>query len=145
MKNQTVFTIALLVIIGIGILLTINMKNILKGKETDEPYLKYNEMQGIAVQHNSLLYTLNFQQQTSLATMLNRSVRVVGVKPDKHEKPKIEKIIVYLFGKSDVIITPIAYLNGNLVYSAPAWNADNYLMELSDGELQKLLDQTYDN
>ncbi|MFI5343323.1 MAG: hypothetical protein ACHQUC_03785, partial [Chlamydiales bacterium] len=109
-----------------------------------EPYLKYNQMQGVAVQHNTLLYTLNFQQQTDLVTLLNRSVRVLGVKPDKHEKPKVEKIIIYQFGKSNVIITPIAYLNGNLVYSAPAWNADNYLMEISDGELQKLLDQTYD-
>lgn len=144
MKNQTVFTIALLFIIGIGILFAINITSILKGKETDEPYLKYNQMKGVAVQHNTLLYTLSFEQQTQFAALMNRSVRVVGVKPDKHEKPKIEKIIVYQFDHSDVIITPIAYLNGNLVYSAPAWNADNYLMELSDGEMQKLLDQTYD-
>jgi hypothetical protein len=145
MRNQTVFTISLLVIIGLCVLFTINISSIMKGKNVDETYVKYNGVRGMAIEHNKLLYTLNFDQQNDVIGMLNRSVRVVGVKPDKRQKPDIEKLVIYQFGdKPDIIITPIAYINNNLVYSAPAWNVDNYLMELSDGGLQKLIAQTYD-
>lgn len=145
MNNQTVFTISLLVIIGLGVLFTANIRSILKGKGTDETYLKFNSVRGMAVEHNKLTYTLNFDQQNEIISILNKSVRVVGVKPDKRQKPNIQKLIVYQFGdQPDLVITPIAYINQNLVFSAPAWNTDNYLMELSNGELQKLLAQTYD-
>lgn len=145
MKNQTVFTIALIFIAGISILFIINMNAILKGKNAEEQYLKYNNVRGIAVEHKDLLYTLNFNQQNNLVDILNHSVRVVGVKPDKRQKPDISKIIIYQFGNQpDIVITPVAYVNKNLVYSAPAWNVDQYLMEISDGQLQQLLAQTYD-
>ena len=146
MKNQTVFTIALLVILGLGILFTINITAILRGKEKNEPYIRNEGIRGMAVEYNKLLYTLNFNQQNQMINILNRSVRVVGVKLDKREKPVIDKIIIYQFdNKPDIVLTPIAYINNNLVYSAPLWNVDNYLMELSDGGLQKLLVQTYDH
>ncbi len=146
MSNQTVFTISLLVIVGLCLLFTVNITSILKGKESEEAYLKFNSVRGMAVEHDKLLYTLNFDQQNNIITILNRSVRVMGVKPDKRQKPDIEKLVVYQFeNKPDIIITPIAYINNNLVFSAPAWNADNYLMELSNGELQKLFVQTYDS
>lgn len=145
MSNQTVFTIALLVIIGLGILFALNISTIMQGKDVDEVYLKYNSVRGMSVEHNKLQYTLNFDQQNNIISILNRSVRVVGVKPDKRQKPDIEKLVIYQFGNDpDIVITPIAYINNNLVYSAPAWNADNYLMELSNGKLQKLFAQTYD-
>lgn len=146
MNNQTVFTISLLVIIGLGVLFTINISSILRGKETEEAYLKFNSVRGMAIERSKLTYTLNFDQQNDIVSILNRSVRVVGVKPDKRQKPDIEKLVIYQFGnKPDIIITPIAYIDQNLVYSAPAWNTDSYLMELSDGELQKLIAQTYDH
>lgn len=146
MKNQTVFTIALLAILGLGILFTINITAILRGKQTDEPYIKNESVRGMAIEYKKLLYTLNFNQQNEVVNILNRAVRVVGVKPDKREKPEIDKIIIYQFNnKPDIVITPVAYINNNLVYSAPVWNVDSYLMELSDGTLQKLIAQTYDH
>jgi len=145
MKNRTVFTITLLFFTGIVTLFIMNLSTIFKSHKINEKYLKYNHVRGMAVEYNNLLYTLNFNQQNDIVEMLNHSVRVVGVKPDKRKKPEISKIIIYQFeDKPDIIITPIAYINENLVYSAPDWNEDNYLMEINQGRLQKLLAQTYD-
>lgn len=145
MSNKSIFTIALLAVMVLGFILTININSILKGKVVEEAYLKYNSVKGMAVERNKLLYTLNFDQQNEIVSILNRSVRVLGVKPNKREKPKIDKLVIYQFGENpDIIITPIAYIDKNLVYSAPAWSPDNYLMELSDGQLSKLIAQTYD-
>lgn len=145
MKNTTVFTVSLILVILLGLLLTVNIETIMRGKDTSEPYIEYNKVRGIAVEHKEKLYTLNFKQQNDLIYILNNSIHVLGVKPDKREKPQISKIIVYQFeGKPDLLITPVAYINQNLVYSAPSWSADGYLMEVSEGELQRLLAQTFD-
>ncbi len=145
MKNRIAFTIALLFLAGVAALFAMNLSTILAATDTSEKYLKPNHVKGMAVEYNNLLYTLDFKQQNDLVELLNHSVRVVGVKPNKRKKPKISKIIIYQFeDKPDIIITPVAYINKNLVYSAPDWNQDNYLMEINDGRVKKLLAQTYD-
>lgn len=145
MNNRIVLFFTIAVLAGMGILLAINMSSILTGQPAHQTYLKYNNVRGMAVGHNQMLYTLNFKQQNDVIDILNRSVRVLGVKPGKRQKPNIEKIVVYQFdNQPDIVITPIAYVDGNLVYSVPQWDQDGYLMELSDGDMQKLLMQTYD-
>ena len=134
MNNRTLVYSTSLVILGMLILLGLNMTSIMSGSPENEKYLRYNHVRGMAVNHNQVLYTLNFNQQNKLIEILNRSVRVVGVKPDKREKPAIEQIIIYQFdGKPDLIINPIAYVDKNLVFSVPEWEAEGYLMELSEG------------
>jgi hypothetical protein len=145
MTNRTLLYLTLLVIFGMAILFAINMTSILTGQPESQTYLQYNNVRGMAVAHNQLLYTLNFKQQNQVIDILNRAVRVVGVKPGKRQKPTIEKIVVYQFdNKPDLIINPIAYVDQNLVFSIPQLEKDNYLMELSEGDLQQLLSQTYD-
>lgn len=145
MTNRTLLYLTLLVLVGIAILFALNMTSILTGQPEDQTYLKYNNVRGMAVSHNQLLYTLNFQQQNSVIDILNKAVRVVGVKPGKRQKPTFERMVVYQFdGQPDVLINPIAYVDKNLVFSIPQWEKDNYLMELSEGDLQQLLSQTYD-
>lgn len=145
MNNRTLIFLTILVLLGMAILFSINMTYILTGQPENQTYLKYNDVRGMAVGHNQMLYTLNFKQQNSVIDILNKAVRVVGVKPGKRQKPNIEKIVVYQFeGKPDVTIIPIAYIDQNLVFSVPEWEKDGYLMELSEGDLQQLLSQTYD-
>lgn len=146
MNNRTLVYLTILVLVGIGALFALNVAQILDGSGASQTYLKPYEIRGMAVKFDQMLYTLNFEQQNEVVDILNRSVRVVGVKPDKRAKPAIEKIYVYPF-KDDVIeITPIAYVdNNNLVYSAPQWNNEGYLMEISNGKLHELLSQTYDH
>src|SRR5271157_3993529 len=120
MNNRTLVYSTSLVILGMLILLGLNMTAIMSGKPENEKFLRYNHVRGMAVNHNQVLYTLNFTQQNKVIDILNRSVRVVGVKPGKREKPAIDQIIVYQFnGKPDLIINPVAYVDKNLVFSAP--------------------------
>lgn len=144
MSNRTLVYLTGFVILGMLILLAFNLTSILTGQPKNQTYLKYNDIRGMAVSHNQKLYTLNFQQQNAVVSILNNSVRVIGVNPGKRQKPKIDKIVVYLFDQPDVIIHPIAYIDQNLVFSAPQWEKGSYFMELSEGDLQQLLSQTYD-
>lgn len=145
MNNRTLVYLTGFVILGMVVLLGLNMTNLLKGQSKTQTYLKYNHVRGMAIDHQKLLYTLNFQQQNEVIDILNESVRVVGVKPGKRKKPDFEKVIVYQFdGKPDLIIKPIAYVGNNLVFSVAEWNPEGYLMELSEGKLQTLLSKSYD-
>lgn len=145
MSNRTFLLLTLAVLAGVAILVVLNVSYILTGEPPNEVYLKYNNVRGMAVARNQLLYTLNFEQQNSVIEMLNRSVPIVELKAGQRQKPDIEKLIVYQFeNQPDITLTPITYVNGNLVFSVPQWVQGGYLMDLSDGDLQKLLAQTYD-
>jgi len=145
MNNRTLVYLTGFVILGMLVLLGLNMTSILTGQPTNQTYLQYNNVRGMAVIHDKIPYTLNFSQQNEIIDIINRSVRVVGVKPGKRQKPDIEKLIVYQFdGKPDLVIEPIAYVDQNLVFSVPEWQTNSYLMELSEGGLHHLLSKTYD-
>lgn len=145
MNNRTLVYMTCLVILGMMVLLALNMTSILTGQPLGQAYIPNNHVRGMAVSHNQLLYTLNFNQQNKVINILNQSVRVVGVKPGKRQKPNIEKIIIYQFDdKPDLVINPIAYIDKNLVFSVPEWESEGYLMELSEGDLENLLSKTYD-
>ena len=145
MSNRTIFILTFAVLAGMGILLAMNVLSFLGGHPAGQTYLKYNDVRGIAVGHSGLLYTLNFQQQNDVIELINRSAPITEIKAGKRQQPNIEKIVVYLFGNQPPLtITPIAYVNENLVFSVPAWSHDGYFMDLSDGDFHKLLAQTYD-
>ena len=146
MSNRTLFFMTALVIVAMAVLFALNMKTITGGKPDTQKYLKYNEVRGIAVEHNQMLYTLNFKQQNAVIEILNRAVPIAELKEGTRQKTDIQKIVVYQFEKKpDLIITPLTYLNGNLVFTQPEWNKDGYLMEMSSGELQQILSQSYDH
>jgi hypothetical protein len=133
-----------LVLIGMGVLLSLNLVGIFSGQFSSQTYLKHNDVRGIAVKHHDLLYTLNFRQQNDVIDFFNRSVQIREMPTGNRIEIPIQQIIIYLFNATDVVLTPIAYLDNNLLYSAPQWNADGYLLDLSDGALKDLLSQTYD-
>lgn len=145
MDNRTVVILTVAVIFGMCILLALNLTNILTGQPENQTFLKYNDIRGMAVEYHQQLFTLNFTQQNQVAAILNQAVRTMGIKPGKRKKPAIDKIIIYQFNNQpDIIVTPIAYIGSNLAFSAPQWNANGYLIEVSEGELRDLLSQTYD-
>lgn len=144
-SNRAVFYMTFLVLAAMAALFIINFKGILGGQVISQTYLKPNFVRGMAVKHKQLIYTLNFQQQNQIVDILNQSVKTQQVKPGKQQVPEIEQIIIYQFdGKPDLIITPLAYVDNELIYTNPAWNSNGYMMEVSNGQLQKLLSQTYD-
>ena len=145
MSNRTLVYLTTLVILAMAILLGVNMQSILTGQPENQTYLRYNDVRGMAVNHNQLLYTLNFKQQNTVIDILNEAIRINEIKPGNRQPPNIEQLIIYQFdNKPDIVITPIAYVDQNLVFSAPLWGEDGFLMELSEGRLKELLSQTYD-
>lgn len=144
MSNRTLFYLTALVLISMAALLTFNLSTILKGESFTPDYIRRNHVRGMAVEHHQLLYTLNFQQQNDVLDILNRAIPITDIKGNR-EEPLIEKIVIYLFDdQPDLILTPVAYVNDDLVFSNPDWNPDGYLMEVSAGRLHQLLSQTYD-
>jgi hypothetical protein len=145
MTNQTLFFLTALVLIAIAVLFALNIKSVVRGKPLGEYFLKYNEVRGIAVQHNDKLYTLNFKEQNAVIEILNRATPITKIDNGSRTKPDFQKIVIYQFNnKPDLIVTPITYLDNNLIFSQPAWDKENNLIEMSDGELQKILSQSYD-
>lgn len=144
MSNRTLIVLTSLFFVGIIVLFSINMTSILTGQQPKQTYLQYNNVRGMAIVQNKLKYTLNFQQQNKIIDILNEAVPITELKENR-KPPNIEKLIVYQFdGLPDIELTPIGYQEKNMIFSAPKWVENGYLMEVSEGNLQKLLAQTYD-
>lgn len=144
MSNRVLFGMTGLVILCILVLLLLNAVPLIWTPKV-ETYLKYNDVRGMAVEHKKKLYTLNFEQQNDVIGFLNKSIPVGNsVAKDKSPKLEITKIVVYRFGKTDLVITPIEYNNHNLIFSSPDWNQDGLMKDVSKGGLEDLLAQTYD-
>lgn len=145
MNNRTLVFMTVLVLTGMGVLLGLNLASLMKGKPISQVYLQNNDVRGMAIRHNQLLYTLNFNQQNELIQMINQSDKIINIPEGNRQKPDVESIIVYQFGGAkDLEITPLTYVNNNLVFSVPQWNPEGYLMDVSEGNLKRLLSQTYD-
>ena len=108
-----------------------------------EKFLQKQNVRGMAVKHNGLLYTVNFKQQNQLIDWFNSSQRLTKT---GHEKTQtdIEKIIIYQFNAPDIEVEPIVFENNVLIYSSPNWYSDGFLRETSAGSMKTLLSQTYD-
>jgi hypothetical protein len=145
MSNRTLVVLTVLVILGMLVLFGLNVSDILTGQPPNQKYLKYNNVQGMAIGHNRVLYTLNFQQQNQVIEILNSAVPVDEIKAGKRTPPNIDKLVIYPFpGKPEIVLTPVAYVDDALIFAAPDWVPNGYLMELSDGTLKELLSKTYD-
>lgn len=129
-----------------GVLFALNLGILFTGSSPTQKYLKYNDVRGMAVKYQNLLYTLNFAQQNAVIDILNQAIPFAGVTSEPTQPSDIQQMIVYQFeGKPDLILTPIAYINEQLVFTSPAWNPKGYFMEVSGGQLKTLLSQTYDH
>lgn len=146
MSNRLLLYMTILVIAGMATLFALNLALILNETTQPQTHLNYNDVKGMAIKHQGLLYTLNFQQQNQVIEILNKSIRISQVNATRQRKiPDFEEIVIYQFeDKPDLIVTPIASINNKLIYSIPEWNQGGYLMEASEGELKRLLPQTYD-
>ena len=144
-SNRVIIYLTVLVLLGMGVLFFLNINNILTGRHSPETYISLNDVSGVGVKHKGLIYTLNFNQQNDLLNMLNQSIQMKTIEGGTRKSPSIEQIIIYRFeGKPPLILTPITYLDNNLVYSNQEWNPKGYLKEVSLGRFDKLLAETYD-
>lgn len=145
MTNRTLVISTSILVASLLLLLGLNLSSILQKSSPTATYLQYDQIRGMDIKYRDSFYTLNFKQQNDIVDIFNQAVRVVGLKPNKRQKPDIEKIVIYRFGLPDLIVTPVAYVENNLVYSTPEWNEESYLMEMSDGYLRQIITQSYDH
>lgn len=144
MSNRTLIILTSAFFLGIIVLFSINMTSILTGQPLNQIYLQYNNVRGMAVLHNKLLYTLNFQQQNKVIDIINQAVTIDTIKGDR-KPPNVEKLMIYQFENApDIELVAVGYVEKNLIFSAPKWVPNGYLMEVSEGNLQKLLSESYD-
>lgn len=144
MNNGTLYWMTGLVVLGIVILLFLNTLPLIWTPKM-EKFLKFNDVKGIAVEHNKKLYTLNFDQQNEVVGFLNKSKPIASTAvPDLKTKLEISKIVIYRFGSPDLTIIPIEYNGNNLIFSAPDWNPEGLMIEKSAGGLKNVLANSYD-
>jgi len=160
MKNTRltiIMTIAVLA--GFAVILLMNAASLIG--IAPSKYIAPNDVKGMAVEHNGLLYTLNFSQQNRLVDVFNRATSVTpndatARKLHVSHPPEITKIVIYRFNAPDIEVTPVAYTikKGtppqqqkafNFVFSAPQWDAKNYFEEATPNELDTILSSTYDS
>jgi hypothetical protein len=146
MSNRTLIWLTVFFVLATGSLLILNLFKILTGQpDTPQTYIKLNEVRGAAVQYQAKHYTLNFAQQNACIHHLNQVIPIDKNQVIIQQKPEIEQIIIYQFDQTqDLILTPITYIENNLVFSIPQWNPNDYLIEVSNGNLRELLSKTYD-
>jgi hypothetical protein len=157
-KITLVMTTAVLA--AFGIIMLMNMAALIGF--VPSRYLSPNDVRGIAVEHNDMLYTLNFDQQNTLVDIFNRAIPVTKESAEtrkvKDAPPsEVKKIVIYRFNAPDIEIIPVSFVSKsqsavqaqdkqrlNLVFLAPLWNNKGFLEESVGDELHKFLSTTYD-
>lgn len=144
MDNKSLTYMTTIVVIGALIILGLNVIPYLTFSPS-EKYLSYNDVRGMAIEHNRKLYTLNFKQQNELVGIFNNAQPIdKSAVASNNQKPDFTKIFIYRFNQPDIEITPSAYQNGHLIFSASDWNPNGYLIDASKDSVKALTDQAYD-
>lgn len=111
----------------------------------DESYLHLNDIEGMAIIYKGVEYTLNFEQQNEIALLLNNSkILSQGLKDLSIELPFFDKIVIYQFNQTTLDVSPVGFINNNLIYSVPQWSNGSVLKDTSNGSLKHLLMNSYD-
>lgn len=160
MNTRTTAIMTVAVLAGFAVILLMNTVSFF-GVEAYK-YLSPNMIRGIAVQHNELLYTLNFDQQNRFIGIINRSIPITQAMLEKRKASgqadqEIQRVIIYQFNAPDLEVKPVAYVNK--LNSAPGQDdrsplamaftvqelaPSGLLEETTPGELKQLFSETYD-
>lgn len=144
MKNTTIITMVVLVLIASLTLLMINFlpSHFPEKVDLSKKSLPILDPRGMAVVHNNIPYTLDYEQQNAVVAALSRAVEVT--RQDFHRGTMdFEKIIVYRFNEPDLELFPVEYSDQNLIFSVPAIAPNSYFMELTLGELKNLINSSF--
>lgn len=126
---------------GVAFLFSVDLWEALQ-PAPNERYVAFNDVQGSAIEHAGKLYTLNFEQQNALIDLLNHAIPASA--QTINQRPQFENIVIYRFNDSDIILTPVGYADGALLFAAPTLADDQLLVDSSHGGMQQLLTHTYD-
>jgi|694.fasta_scaffold38217_3 hypothetical protein len=145
MSNRSLIYLTSIVIAAMAFILLVNLVSLFS-PAPKETYLAFNDVKGIAVEHKKIPYTLNFEQQNRLIEYLNLSTPSMDTKPPLQGATSLnfDRILIFRFNGPDIILTPLSFLDDNLIYLAPDWNLKGEMQDRSHGKLKSLIAQTYD-
>lgn len=148
MSNRLIIYMTAAVLLCVVTLLSLNFLSIFTAKTPTETYLNYNDVRGVEVIHNQKPYTLNFDQQNQLISLLNLAKKTEGdyqtlKKQTSMEEVGFEKITIFLFNGPNVEVIPIGLDHKKLIYSVPQWNSNGFFDDNSNGSLLSLISKTY--
>src|SRR5436305_662063 len=95
MSNRVTLWVLILVLACMAIILSLNVSTFFTPPPL-EKYLSYNGVRGMAIEHNKLLYTLNFDQQNRMIEYLNYSVQIVAGQ-EKKAPLDFSRLVIYRF------------------------------------------------
>lgn len=145
MSNRTLSYLLVVVIILMLIVFAQNFLN-LTFDTGSEKYVSLSEVESMAVVSGGKEYNLNFSQSLKIVDILNHSVKVDfgAYLKSADDVFEWEKLIIYQREKPAVEITPFAFVDRQLLFSAPAWNKTGLMREMGTGQLNSILSETYD-
>lgn len=107
--------------------------------------LPHHSVRGSSIFYKQKPYTLNFNQQNTLITILNHSKVIDRQKEVSYTPCSFEKITLYRFDElSDLFIEPIGFLQDELVFRVPEWDTTRDFKENSEGTFKSFLSNIYD-
>lgn len=145
MSNKTTTILLAIVIASMAMLFVFNISG-LYVKTEPEKFISRNQISGMAVEHNGKQYTLNFEQQNQVVSILNRSIKVglEGYLTGDEASFDYDYLIIFRFNEGEIKIKPVSFANRQLIFQAPEFNPDGLLREIGPGKLNRLLSETYD-
>lgn len=144
MSNNTLYYLLGLALVAMAALLAIRLSPS-SGTFQPQKYIERGDVRGSAVVKQGYPYTLNFDQQTAMLEDFNQAIPV-GEKPFKiNPNMPYSKIVIYRFNANPIEITPIDFDGKDLIFSAPEWNKEGYMRDISEGALNRLLNKAYDS
>lgn len=144
MSNQTNWYMTAIAIVCVGLILLQNLIHVFSPSQSGQ-FLGRSDVRGIAVEHQGLNYTLNFEQQNEFIDSINKALPV-GEGALSHRNPPINftKITVYRFNQPDLNFLPIEINNESLTFSVTGLTTPKLLMDVTAGRLSNLIASTYD-
>lgn len=145
MSNKTTVFLLGLVIAAMTVLFSLNIAGLYL-KAEPEKFLSRNNIRGMAVEHLGKQYTLNFEQQNKVVSIINRSIKIglEGSLLGEDITFGYDYLIIYRFKGDDIKIKPIAFANLQLIFQAKELYPQGLLRETGPGELHQLLSKAYD-
>lgn len=135
MSNKILIILLSVLLFVMGLLLIVNLSTVLISTEN----IPYYEVRGMATEWNGKLWTLNFEQQNQVISILRNAEKVDKVR-GRTSNFMFTKLIIYLFDQPDSILKPLTLDGERLIFSIN----NEIFAERNPGELQNLLSTTYD-
>jgi len=143
MSNRNLWAMTILLLAGIALLFVMNMTSVFDSFTFEKNRLELNDVQGISIEKDGKTHVLNLQQQVQLVKYLNLAVTVEKkTYGNENDQVDFERIVISrLKNQPELIITPVAYISDNLLFSAPSWNPNGYFRDTSEGKLKQIITQ----